>query len=333
MVYRIKEFNTTIWFAIKDSSLKSQYTMIALEADAVDFCPLFSNRVVFITHSRWMWMSGFTKLINIGKSRRSSHVNRFDKCDFEGCLKHSKNNLSQENETFGKKQKKDRNIFEFYVGFLMSSMQRFQRTKYLKTFNVLRSICFAIYILLLGYLYKLENSSQCVSKGNTTISSDCQILYPIGIFSGIFVSATNAFNGDIRNDQGQEYEPQSNLKIKSHTFDSYSSSYGFSNTGTKLGSQTDAPNRLYKSSAINIDSQSISKNNHHLSSFSSSSYDPNRAPNILRRTFSDIQLQQLLRSAGCVNHEIKLVSCTYKIIIIRNIIIIYLKEIFIHIMC
>ena len=185
---------------------------------------------------------------------------------------------------------------------------------------MLRSICFAIYILLLGYLYKLENSSQCVSKGNTTISSDRQILYPIGIFSGIFVSATNAFNGDIRNDQGQEYEPQSNLKIKSHTFDSYSSSYGFSNTGAKLGSQTNAPNRLYKSSALNIDSQSISKNNHHLSSFSSSSYDPNRAPNILRRTFSDIQLQQLLRSAGCVNHEIKLASSTYYIILLIDII-------------
>ena len=285
--------------------------MIALEADAVDFCPLFSNRVVFITHSRWMWMSGFTKLINIGKSRRSPHVNRFDKCDFEGCLQHTKNNLSYENETFGKKLKETRNIFDCYVGLLLSSMQLFQRAKHLRTFNKLRSICFAIYILLLGYLYKLENSSQCVSKCNTTISSDCQILYPIGIFGGLFVSATNSFTGDIRNDQGQEYEPQSNLKIKSHTFDSYSSSYGFSNTGTKLGSQTDAPNGLYKSSAINIDSQSISNNKHYLSSFSSSSYDPKRAPNILRRTFSDIQLQQLLRSAGCVNHEIKLVSSTY----------------------
>ena len=290
--------------------------MIALEADAVDFCPLFSKRVVFFTQSRWIWMSGFTKLINIGKSRRSSHVNRFDKCDFEGCLKHTKNNLSRQNETFGAKQKKNRNSFECYVGLLISSMQLFQRTKYLKTFNMLRSICFAIYILLLGYLYKLENSSQCVSKCNNTISSDCQILYPIGIFGGLFVSAANGFTRDIRNDQGQEYEPQSNLKIKSHTFDSYSSSYGFSNTGTKLGSQTDAPNGLYKSSAINIDSQSISKNKHHLSSFSSSSYDPKRAPNILRRTFSDIQLQQLLRSAGCVNHEIKLVSSTYQVIVL-----------------
>ena len=289
--------------------------MIALEADAVDFCPLFSNRVVFITHSRWMWMSGFTKLINIGKSRRSSHVNRFDKCDFKGCLKHTTNNLSQEIETFGKKQKKNRNIFECYARFLMSSMQLFQRTKYLKTFNMLRFICFAIYILLLAYLYKLENSSQCVSKGNTTISSDCKLLYPL--FGGLFVSATNAFTSDIRNDQGgQEYEPQSNLKIKSHTFDSYSSSYGFSNTGAKLGSQTDAPNSLYKASAINIDSQSISKNKHYLSSFSSSSYDPKRAPNILRRTFNDIQLQQLLRSAGCVNHEIKLVSSTYQLIVL-----------------
>ena len=295
--------------------------MIGLEADAVDFCPLFSKRVVFFTQSRWMWMSGFTKLINIGKSRRSSHVNRFDKCDFEGCLQHTKNNLSHENETFGKKLKETRNIFECYVGLLLSSMQLFQRAKHLRTFNKLRSICFAIYILLLGYLYKLENSSQCVSKCNTTISSDCQILYPIGIFGGLFVSATNSFTGDIRNDQGQEYEPQSNLKIKSHTFDSYSSSYGFSNTGTKLGSQTDAPNGLYKSSAINIDSQSISNNKHYLSSFSSSSYDPKRAPNILRRTFSDIQLQQLLRSAGCVNHEIKLVSSTYQIIVLIALIV------------
>ena len=99
----------------------------------------------------------------------------------------------------------------------------------------------------------------------------------------------------------------SNLKTKSKSLDSFSSSRDFQ-SGINFQSENGANGDTKKHSPrVNLDNQKSGQKNY-FSSFSSSAYDPKRAPNFLQRTFSEIQLKRTFRSAGCVNDEIKLVS-------------------------
>ena len=95
------------------------------------------------------------------------------------------------------------------------------------------------------------------------------------------------------------------MNIKSHSVDTYSPSYQLQTTSNFQSNSIDS-RRFSASSGTTDNSQA--RNQNYFSSFSSSPFNPHGDLKFLQRTFSDSQLQQLFRSAGCVNDEIKLVS-------------------------
>jgi len=123
----------------------------------------------------------------------------------------------------------------------------------------------------------------------------------------MFVSASKSYNSVSFNDRNDMYGSQSsNTNIRNKPLDPFSSSRDFSSgSNFRLESRKGDSNKY--STNANLDNQNRGQKNY-MSSFSSSSYDPNRAPNFLQRTFSEFQLKRTFRSAGCVNDEIKLVS-------------------------
>jgi hypothetical protein len=124
-----------------------------------------------------------------------------------------------------------------------------------------------------------------------------------------YASASKSFTSS-NNNQKDNYGIQDiNINMRSRSLDSIPSSYDVQAVTNFQGNSDNGDKRKIYSS-INTDNQNQSYKSY-ISSFSSSSYDPKRAPNILQRTFSDIQLKQLFRSSGCVNDEIKLVCISY----------------------
>lgn len=177
-----------------------------------------------------------------------------------------------------------------------------------QTFKCFRTLSFMVYLLLLICLYQTEKCSKSLLKQYQMLSVVYTLMLPVGLCSGmIFVSASNSFAGDFGNDRGSNYGIQNiNSNIKSHSMDSLPSSYDLQAGITFRGQKDKTKRQKYSSS--NTDNKNQSYNKNYLASFSSSSYDPKRAPNILQRTFSEMQLKQLFRSSGCVNDEIKLVG-------------------------
>ena len=161
--------------------------------------------------------------------------------------------------------------------------------------------------MLLVSLYYTEESA------NFQPSNDDQLFFslmhklvnPVRLTSGgLFVSATS-FTGDKYDSNQHKYGARDSLNIKSHSVDTYSPSYQLQTTSNFRSKNID--NSRFSASSGTTDNNQA-RNQNYFSSFSSSPFNPHGDLKFLQRTFSDSQLQQLFRSAGCVNDEIKLVS-------------------------
>ena len=197
-----------------------------------------------------------------------------------------------------------------YNRYSRFSLSRLKWTNYPRSFKCFRNLFFVMYLVFLGYLYQSESSVNYPRESHKALSLVYTLLPQHGLSMLLFVTVSNSFADATSNTQDSRYGAQDNLNGRSHSIESFSS---LRSTQTNKNNKNDDSNHRYKSSSIHIDNQNRSYKNY-ISSFSSSSYDPRRAPNIIQRTFSEIQLGQLFRSAGCVNDEIKLVSDLYQAI-------------------
>ena len=173
-------------------------------------------------------------------------------------------------------------------------------------FKYFRSISFTMYLLFILLLYNSESNSYQSFREQKMICLLYGLIAPISFSNGLFVSASNSYGSGGFSDRDDIYGSQNrDLNVRHKSLDTYSSSRDFQ-AGSNFGYENRLSDTKKYSTNANLDNQSRGQKNY-LSSFSSSSYDPNRAPNFLQRTFSEIQLKRTFRSAGCVNDEIKLV--------------------------